>query len=876
MNWPAKFHTPPKLIILTIIVFVFFTNATAQKWLWAKQGKSTHAQNSYSIVAVDKHGNAYLASEFGDTLLLGGVTLIDTTAKYENFFLAKYNSSGVIQWAKKMGTYKNTGSGAGGICVDTAGNVYVTGGFNDTIDIGAYQLRTLAEGECTFIAKFDSNGNAIWAHQSVIQHTTSGSGGNSIAVSESGASYITGNFSDTVSFAAHVLIESGGPYNGNDVFLVKYDAGGNVLWAKQSLSTISNHTGTGNGVAVDAAEKSVYISGEYGDTIIFGPYMLNGHNYQNGYSTNVYLTKYDTNGNVQWARQSQNKSINHLFASSKGTSVTTDNAGNPYITGFFEDTISFGPNSFYTSDYGNLFIAKYNANGDLDWVKDQSVPGLIAFGNRVIADSYNNIYLQGSGQHADSIKIGGFVLDKLHAANGTAIYIIKLDTAGNAICGSAFNWMTFNAPILEYATSDIACDPTGNYIDATSFLVGDTVALGPDTVICNNYTDNLPLIARWQACCTTNDSINIAMCNSNFLTLTASGSASYDWSNGSNSSTIKVNPTNTTNYQVVINRGSCIVDSNIHVKVNPLPTVNISSTLNPICNGDSSEIIAPGANSYLWNTGATTSNIMVNPTNTTTYSLEIGNGICNADTDITIIVNPIPVASISGKTSLCYGNNTTLIASGGTSYIWSNGATTTSITVSPNSDSTYRVSVISKGCKDSTSANITVNSLPLIYACCDTNILFGQNVQLTSSGGTNYNWLPVSGLSCDNCSNPSASPAVTTTYTLTVSSDSGCSASTTITIEVSCGTVFVPDAFSPNGDGQNDYLYVRGDCIKDVDFIVFDRWGNKVFETTDKSIPWNGMYKGEVMNTGSYVYSLSATMYDGSSLTKKGNVTLVR
>ena len=154
--------------------------------------------------------------------------------------------------------------------------------------------------------------------------------------------------------------------------------------------------------------------------------------------------------------------------------------------------------------------------------------------------------------------------------------------------------------------------------------------------------------------------------------------------------------------------------------------------------------------------------------------------------------------------------------------------------------------------------------------------MYGQNVQLTSSGGTNYNWVPASGLSCANCPNPSASPAVTTTYTLTVSSDSGCSASTTITIEVSCGTVFVPEAFSPNGDGQNDYLYVRGDCIKDVDFIVFDRWGNKVFETTDKSIPWNGMYKGEVMNTGSYVYSLSATMYDGSSVTKKGNVTLVR
>jgi len=131
------------------------------------------------------------------------------------------------------------------------------------------------------------------------------------------------------------------------------------------------------------------------------------------------------------------------------------------------------------------------------------------------------------------------------------------------------------------------------------------------------------------------------------------------------------------------------------------------------------------------------------------------------------------------------------------------------------------------------------------------------------------------GLDCSSCSTPIANPLQTTTYTVTVVSDSGCISYAEVTIDVTCD-VFVPKAFSPNNDGQNDELYVRGDCIKSLDFMVFDRWGNKVFETTDKNIPWDGRYKGEPMNTGSYVYYLTATLYDSSSIQKKGDVALVR
>jgi len=91
-----------------------------------------------------------------------------------------------------------------------------------------------------------------------------------------------------------------------------------------------------------------------------------------------------------------------------------------------------------------------------------------------------------------------------------------------------------------------------------------------------------------------------------------------------------------------------------------------------------------------------------------------------------------------------------------------------------------------------------------------------------------------------------------------------------------CGSVFIPDVFSPNNDGRNDILYVRGNCIATMDFVIFDRWGNKVFESKNISYGWDGTYKGKVMNTATFVYYLNATLFDGTVVQKKGNVTLVR
>ena len=179
-------------------------------------------------------------------------------------------------------------------------------------------------------------------------------------------------------------------------------------------------------------------------------------------------------------------------------------------------------------------------------------------------------------------------------------------------------------------------------------------------------------------------------------------------------------------------------------------------------------------------------------------------------------------------------------------------------------------------CNARDSVPVIVHPVPVVNACCDTVLQPGNSVQFSASGGVSYTWEPSYGLSCNTCTNPIASPLVSTTYTLVVTSDSGCTSAQTITVDINCGQVFVPDAFSPNGDGQNDILYVRGDCIKTMQFEVFDRWGNRVFETESKSVGWDGRCRGEAMNTGSYVYYLKTVLYDGTAIEKRGDVALVR
>lgn len=118
------------------------------------------------------------------------------------------------------------------------------------------------------------------------------------------------------------------------------------------------------------------------------------------------------------------------------------------------------------------------------------------------------------------------------------------------------------------------------------------------------------------------------------------------------------------------------------------------------------------------------------------------------------------------------------------------------------------------------------------------------------------------------------SPSNTTNYSIEITDKNGCSASAETTVDIS--DIFIPTAFSPNNDGHNDLLYVRGPGIKDMSFNIYDRWGNLVYTSTNINDGWDGNFKGHSMNAGTYMYYLQATLNDGTNISQKGNVLLVR
>ena len=341
-------------------------------------------------------------------------------------------------------------------------------------------------------------------------------------------------------------------------------------------------------------------------------------------------------------------------------------------------------------------------------------------------------------------------------------------------------------------------------------------------------------------------------------------------------------PTTYSSYSITASIGSCTDTSSASVTVLPVPTANVAATSTLICGGDITTITASGGNTYSWNNGATTTVISVSPAVTTTYTVTASNGTCTDTATIKITVLPPPVAAITGNPNLCQGFTGTLTASGGGTYLWSNGATTSSI--NPTTPGTYSVLVSVGSCTATATTNVTVNPNPTAGVSPDILIIQGQSTDLTASGGTNYVWSNGA-----NGATITVSPQSTTNYCVTVHDANNCTdtACVKVTVELcsQAGPLYLPNAFSPNGDNANDSLqiyYGIPQCIKSFHLVIYNRWGEKIYETNDKAFRWSGIYnKGYFGGTTAggtevYVYYMDADILDGTKVSRTGNITLTR
>ena len=186
-------------------------------------------------------------------------------------------------------------------------------------------------------------------------------------------------------------------------------------------------------------------------------------------------------------------------------------------------------------------------------------------------------------------------------------------------------------------------------------------------------------------------------------------------------------------------------------------------------------------------------------------------------------------------------------------------------------------STVTNSCgTDVTSTSITVNTANA-SAESDTTIELGTSAPLTASGGDIYSWSPSAGLSCDDCPDPIASPTQTTIYYVTVTNSFGCTAVDNVTVEVISSTIiYIPNIFSPSGDGANDEFRVLGGPFQGFNMSIYDRWGLLLFQTSEATQGWDGTYNGKPVNSGVYVYIVRGLFLNEEEVLEKGNVTLVR
>ena len=376
------------------------------------------------------------------------------------------------------------------------------------------------------------------------------------------------------------------------------------------------------------------------------------------------------------------------------------------------------------------------------------------------------------------------------------------------------------------------------------------------------------------------------ICRGSSVNLDATGVSTYSWGPSAGlSCTNCANPVATpsvsTTYTITgTDSNGCKSTDSVMITVNLLPPVTLSGNTT-ICAGQSTSLSASGGSSYSWTPSSGLScnncaNPTASPTVTTTYTLSVSNGTCTKDTVIAITVDSSHI-TISPTQKICAGSSVILSATGGGSYLWSNGMTTATITVSPSSDTNYTV-IVNNGCIDSASVEVDVDNSPL-FACCNDTITLGSSDTLQSSGQNNVTWTPSGSLNCATCPDPVASPTVTTTYTVSATDTStGCSVERTVTVvvEIPCNDFNVPNVFTPNNDGINDDFVVNVLNPSAYSIEIYNRWGKKVYSSTDPSHYWNGLYNGSgyLVPDGVYYYIIKATCGKNNYL-KKGFVQVM-
>lgn len=460
---------------------------------------------------------------------------------------------------------------------------------------------------------------------------------------------------------------------------------------------------------------------------------------------------------------------------------------------------------------------------------------------------------------------------------------------------SSWSW-DFGVP---GASSDTSSAPVVSYQYSSPQTYPVTLTVRTDSGCVQSDTQSVVIYDKPVISMIPGDTI---MCYKDALKLQATSiqSGTYQWAplyqiSGAHTASPTVNPLVDTTYRVTFtdNQG-CTNSDSIHLRVKTTLLVNAGSDT-AICEGDPVMLKATSDENYAFtwydksNTVvASTRNASLAPQAGETYTVKATLGSCEAEDAMNTKVAPYPVLTVTPlQQGICSGDQILLHASGGSFYKWTPGSSLNDSTIadplaSPLATTDYTITVTDTlGCPKPVSKQATIIVIPPVpaFAGNDTIITTGQSFQLHATGGNQYRWTPVIGLSDASMPDPIVNWNRDISYQVKVTQlPEGCFAYDTINIRYIIGPdIYVPTAFTPNGDGKNDIFRPVPVGINRIDYFrVYNRWGQMVFETTQYMIGWDGKFNGQPAGAGGYVWMVKGEDYNGNAIVKKGTVLLIR
>lgn len=438
--------------------------------------------------------------------------------------------------------------------------------------------------------------------------------------------------------------------------------------------------------------------------------------------------------------------------------------------------------------------------------------------------------------------------------------------------GHTYQWLPADG-ITDLDVADPVVQPMVN----TTYTVLVTDSCGTDTVSID------VIVAQPTGVGAGNDT---TICLGGTVLLAATGGGTYSWSPSATlddptSATPLASPVDTTWYHVLITtpEGCDVEDSMLVTVQTAVPVPALQDTL--ICRGDAIHLWAQDGDTFVWEAmaGISVLNVAdpeVSPLVPTIFVVHVWN-TCGQTSDSAFVDVQFVTADAWPDTAVCPDARLVLHADGGIGYQWSpTPSSADSLELDPAAAGTYSVIVSDAlGCADTASVTVALFPPATVTAGFEGTVDWGGSVQLHAFGSGTFTWSPDSTLSCADCAEPFASPGSTTTYTVEITDVNGCKATDQVIIYF-LGGLFVPNTFTPNGDGVNDLFFALTDEVTEFRLLVFNRWGSEIFGTDHLGEAWDGTFQGVESPIDTYVWRVDYTLANGSAHTRFGHVNLIR